>query len=81
MYDLAKNFMHKYRYVIDVTPMSNAVPVIDASGKYNIASENVSMTKEVVEMKNEYIVLKLGVRSPGFYSYYVRGFKTNDYVI
>ena len=81
VYDSAKNFMHTYRYVIDVTPMSNAVPVIDASGKYNIASENVSMTKEVVEMKNEYIVLKLGVRSPGFYSYYVRGFKTNDYVI
>lgn len=80
-YDSAKNFMHKYRYVVDVTPMSNAIPVMDASGKYDIATGNASVTKDIVEMKNDYIVLKLGIRSPGFYSYYVRGFKTNDYTI
>lgn len=61
--------------------MTSFVPTIDAAGKYDIAAKKVSLTKEVVEMKNEYIVLKLGIRSPGFYSYYVRGFKTNDYTI
>lgn len=61
--------------------MLSIAPTTDASGKYDIAAKKVSLTKEVVEMKNDYVVLKLGIRSPGFYSYYVRGFKTNNYTI
>lgn len=80
-YDPSKNFMQKYRYVVDITPMSSAAPTASASGKYDIMPKKVSLTKDVIEMKNNYLVLKLGVKSPGFYSYYVRGFKTNSYSI
>ena len=73
--------MHKYRYVIDITPMATAVPTSSAAGKYDIAARKVSVTKEVVEMKNNYVVLKLGLKQPGFYSYYVRGIKTDSYTI
>ena len=41
--------------------MTSFIPTTDAAGKYDITAKKVSLTKEVVEMKNDYIVLKLGI--------------------
>lgn len=86
LYNSNKNLINKYHYIIDITPINNFKPKflgenINDIGYQQENQEGVYLNKEIVEMKNNYITLKLNTNRPGAYSYYVAGFITNSYEI
>lgn len=85
-YNSSRNFIEPYRYSVDFTPMTYRNPQFEGNelpsiGYATTPTNGVYLNKEVIEMKNDYIQLKLYVNRPGYYSYYIRGFKTDNYEI